>query len=108
MPEQKTGIVELTMSGQHVDICTHHNSKYTICARDDSVTRPSVFGRKQLWADGIQYAVHDVACKAVAAVPTEERIGCTRRRGRKEEHTGQDCRGFTCRTVNDVKVEEGG
>lgn len=98
----------LAMSGQHVYICTHHNSKYSICARDDGVPRPSVFSRKQLWAEGIQYTIHDVACKAVAAVPTEERIGCTRCRGSKEEDAGQGCEEFRCRTVNDIKVDEGG
>ena len=52
----------------------HHDSKYTVGAGNESISRSSILRRKYLGCESVQHAVHDIAGEAVAAVPSEQRI----------------------------------
>ena len=54
---------------------TNHDPKDPISSRHQRVSRPPILCREQLGSDGVEDAVHDVACEAVGAVPAQESVG---------------------------------
>ena len=66
-----------------------HDSKNSVCSSGDGVASPTVLGGEQLGGDGVQYAVHDAGCEAVAAVPAQQGVGRTCGGAGKEEDSGK-------------------
>ena len=59
-------------------MCTNHNSKDTVGSSGDGVTRTSILCGEQFRSDGVKHPIHNVAGKAVGAVPPEKGVGCSR------------------------------